>query len=86
MDIGSINVHRNLLNEHNRVNRPWGRYETIDMGVNFKVKRIQVNPGASLSYVSHQFRNEHWVVVRGKATFIQDGKQIMLNHDESTCY
>jgi mannose-1-phosphate guanylyltransferase/mannose-6-phosphate isomerase len=76
--------HSHLLNEHNRVNRPWGWYETIDKGVNFKVKRIQVNPGASLSYQSHQFRNEHWVVVRGKATIIQDGKQIMLNHDEST--
>ena len=48
------------------------------------MKRIQVNPGAKLSYQSHQYRSEHWVVVKGKATIIQDGKQMILNHDEST--
>ena len=73
-----------LLNEHKKVNRPWGWFETIDEGRNFKVKRIQVNPGAKLSYQSHQFRNEHWVVVKGKAKIIQDGKEMTLEHDQST--
>ena len=76
--------HQNLLSEHKKVNRPWGWFETIDEGSNFKVKRIQVIPGAKLSYQSHNFRNEHWVVVRGRATIIQDGKEMKLEHDQST--
>jgi len=76
--------HQPLLDEHKKVNRPWGWFETIDEGSNFKVKRIQVNPGAKLSYQSHQFRNEHWVVVKGKAIIIQDDKEMTLEHDEST--
>ena len=76
--------HQYLLSEHKKVNRPWGWYETIDEGENFKVKRIQVNPGARLSYQSHLFRNEHWVVVKGKATIIQDDNEMILEHDQST--
>ena len=76
--------HAHILNEHTRVNRPWGWFETIDEGKNFKVKRIQVNPGAKLSYQSHQFRNEHWVAVKGKATIIKDDKKIKLRHNQST--
>lgn len=76
--------HGHLLDEHTRVNRPWGWFEIVDLGKNFKVKRIQVNPGAKLSYQSHQFRNEHWVVVKGRATIICDNKESTLNHDEST--
>jgi len=76
--------HQHLLNEHKKVNRPWGWFETVDEGSNFKVKRIQVNPGAKLSYQSHQFRNEHWVVVKGKAIIIQDDKKMTLEHDQST--
>ena len=76
--------HQDLLNEHKKVNRPWGWFETVEEGSNFKVKRIQVNPGAKLSYQSHQFRNEHWVVIKGRATIIQDGKRTVLEHDQST--
>ena len=76
--------HGHLLTEHTRVNRPWGWYETIDEGENFKVKRIGVKPMAKLSYQSHQFRNEHWVVVKGKASIVRDGEEITLHHDEST--
>ncbi len=76
--------HGHLLNEHTRVNRPWGWFETVDLGKNFKVKRIQVNPGAKLSYQSHQFRNEHWVVIKGKATLVYNGKEKIIDHDEST--
>ncbi len=76
--------HGHLLSEHTRVNRPWGWYETIDEGENFKVKRIAVKPMAKLSYQAHQFRNEHWVVVKGKASIVRDGEEITLHHDEST--
>ncbi len=52
---------------HRRVNRPWGAYEGLDAGDGFLVKRITVNPGASLSLQLHHHRAEHWVVVRGIA-------------------
>ncbi len=52
---------------HQWVNRPWGAYEGLDRGDGYLVKRITVNPGASLSLQRHQFRSEHWVVVRGTA-------------------
>jgi mannose-1-phosphate guanylyltransferase/mannose-6-phosphate isomerase len=52
---------------HRRVNRPWGAYEELDSGDKFLVKRITVNPGASLSLQRHKHRAEHWVVVRGTA-------------------
>lgn len=52
---------------HRLVNRPWGTYEGLDDGPGFLVKRITVNPGASLSLQRHRHRAEHWVVVRGTA-------------------
>ena len=52
---------------HRRVNRPWGAYEGLDAGDGFLVKRITVNPGATLSLQRHNHRAEHWVVVRGMA-------------------
>lgn len=53
--------------EHKRGHRPWGYYESIDMGERFQVKRIVVNPGGMLSLQKHRHRAEHWVVVRGTA-------------------
>ena len=53
--------------EHKRGHRPWGYYETIDLGERFHVKRIVVNPGGMLSLQKHRHRAEHWVVVRGTA-------------------
>jgi mannose-1-phosphate guanylyltransferase/mannose-6-phosphate isomerase len=55
---------------HRRVNRPWGAYEGLDAGDGFLVKRITVNPGASLSLQRHRQRAEHWVVVRGSARVV----------------
>ncbi len=52
---------------HRRVSRPWGAYEELDAGEGFLVKRITVNPGSSLSLQRHNYRAEHWVVVRGSA-------------------
>ena len=53
--------------DHQRVHRPWGYYESIDMGERFQVKRIVVMPGGMLSLQKHRHRAEHWVVVRGTA-------------------
>lgn len=69
---------------HSKVHRPWGWYMTVDEGVNFKVKRIQVNPGASLSLQKHSKRAEHWVVVKGTAKVTKGDKDIILKENEST--
>ena len=68
---------------HRKVSRPWGWYDNLDEGENFKVKRIQVNPGASLSLQKHTKRAEHWVVVKGVAEVISDNKKITLKENES---
>ena len=53
--------------DHKRGHRPWGYYESIDMGARFQVKRIVVNPGGILSLQKHRHRSEHWIVVHGTA-------------------
>lgn len=67
-----------------KVHRPWGWYDSIDQGSRFKVKRIQVNPGASLSLQRHQQRAEHWVVVKGRAEVICGDITITLTENQST--
>ena len=69
---------------HRRVYRPWGYFESVDRGENFKVKRINVSPGASLSLQLHRHRVEHWVVVRGVATVTRDETVFELQENEST--
>jgi len=69
---------------HRRVYRPWGHYESMDMGDRFQVKRITVNPGASLSLQLHHQRAEHWVVVKGTAHVHCDGKDFDLLENQST--
>ena len=69
---------------HRKVSRPWGWYDTIDVGDRFKVKRIQVNPGASLSLQKHAKRAEHWVVVKGTAKVTCGNEVIILKENEST--
>jgi mannose-1-phosphate guanylyltransferase/mannose-6-phosphate isomerase len=69
---------------HRKVSRPWGWYDTIDVGDRFKVKRIQVNPGESLSLQKHAKRAEHWVVVKGTAEVTCGDRVITLKENEST--
>ena len=52
--------------------RPWGRYDVIDAGEGFKVKRITVKPGQRLSYQSHRHRSEYWTIVSGSARITVD--------------
>lgn len=75
---------REEKNLHRKVSRPWGWYDSIDEGERFKVKRIQVKPGASLSLQMHQFRAEHWVVVKGAAEITNGEKVIILTENQST--
>jgi mannose-1-phosphate guanylyltransferase/mannose-6-phosphate isomerase len=69
---------------HRKVSRPWGWYDTIDIGERFKVKHIKVNIGASLSLQKHDKRAEHWVVVKGTAEVVCGERVILLNENQST--
>ena len=75
---------REETNLHRKVARPWGWYDSIDQGERFKVKRIQVKPGASLSLQMHQHRAEHWVVVKGVAEITNGDRVITLTENQST--
>jgi mannose-1-phosphate guanylyltransferase/mannose-6-phosphate isomerase len=69
---------------HRRVARPWGWYDSIDMGERFQVKRIGVKPGASLSLQKHHHRAEHWIVVRGTAEVTRGSESFLLSENQST--
>ena len=75
---------RNEADTHTQVFRPWGSYQTINLGNRFQVKRITVKPGAKLSLQKHHHRAEHWVVVEGTAIVTCDDKEIMLTENQST--
>jgi mannose-1-phosphate guanylyltransferase/mannose-6-phosphate isomerase len=66
-----------------RVHRPWGWYQTMDLGERFRVKRIQVAPGRQLSLQRHHHRAEHWIVVRGTAEVTRDGETVVVRENES---
>lgn len=68
---------------HREVFRPWGKYDSVDSGQRFQVKRITVNPGAKLSVQMHHHRAEHWVVVSGTALVTIDGKEQYLSENQS---
>ena len=72
------------VDQHPRVYRPWGYYETISLGQRFQCKRIVVKPGEKLSLQMHHHRSEHWIVVRGTAVVTIDGKDALLSENEST--
>jgi len=69
---------------HRKVHRPWGWYDSVDEAGRFKVKRIQVKPGASLSLQKHHHRAEHWVVVNGTAEITCGDKRLLLTENQST--
>jgi mannose-1-phosphate guanylyltransferase/mannose-6-phosphate isomerase len=64
--------------------RPWGSYDSIDIGERFQVKRIVVNPGAKLSLQMHHHRAEHWIVVQGTARVTRGDREFLLGENEST--
>ena len=64
--------------------RPWGTYTILEDADGYKIKRIEVKPDKRLSLQKHKYRNEHWVVVSGKATVTIDEDTFILNENEST--
>ena len=77
-------THRSEWKSNREVFRPWGKYDSVDNGNRYQVKRITVNPGAKLSVQMHHHRSEHWVVVSGTAKVTKDDKTFILGENEST--
>ncbi len=69
---------------HRTVARPWGTYTVLEEAPGFKIKRIEVKPGASLSLQMHRHRSEHWVVVSGTAKITNGAKETLIKSNEST--
>lgn len=69
---------------HQTVYRPWGSYTILGEGERFKIKRIEVKPGASLSLQMHNHRSEHWVVVTGRAKVVNGDRELILETNQST--
>jgi mannose-1-phosphate guanylyltransferase/mannose-6-phosphate isomerase len=75
---------RSQVTEHLQVFRPWGSYQSLDMGGRYQVKRIVVKPGGRLSLQKHFHRAEHWIVVRGTALVTVGEDEKILRENEST--
>jgi len=69
---------------HRKVYRPWGWYDSIELGLNYQVKRLHIKIGAKLSLQMHQKRAEHWIVIKGVATVVNGKGKLTLNVGEST--
>ncbi|PRC91459.1 mannose-1-phosphate guanylyltransferase/mannose-6-phosphate isomerase [Solimicrobium silvestre] len=69
---------------HLTVHRPWGTYTVLEEGPGFKIKRIEVKPGASLSLQMHHHRSEHWIVVNGMAKVLNGDHEFLVSVNEST--
>jgi mannose-1-phosphate guanylyltransferase/mannose-6-phosphate isomerase len=70
--------------QHRKVARPWGAYDSVDVGERHQVKRITVRPGAKLSLQMHYHRAEHWIVVKGTALVTKGDEEILLTENQST--
>jgi mannose-6-phosphate isomerase len=64
--------------------RPWGSYTVLEENKNYKIKRIEVNPGNRLSLQMHHHRSEHWIVVSGTAKVTRGDEEYIVNVNEST--
>ena len=69
---------------HREVHRPWGKYNAIDSGERYQVKRLTVKAGAGLSRQMHHHRAEHWIVVSGTARVTIGENTVLLSENEST--
>ncbi len=69
--------------QHIRTHRPWGYFETLNIGPRFQVKLLHVKPGGLLSMQMHHHRSEHWVVVQGTAKVTVDGRESLVQENES---
>jgi mannose-1-phosphate guanylyltransferase/mannose-6-phosphate isomerase len=74
-----------VTEEHLKVHRPWGSYQSVDMGERHQVKRIVVKPGGRLSLQKHHHRAEHWIVVRG-AALVTLNETVKTVHENESIY
>jgi mannose-1-phosphate guanylyltransferase / mannose-6-phosphate isomerase len=74
-----------VTEEHLKVHRPWGSYQSVDQGARFQVKRIVVKQGGRLSLQMHNHRAEHWIVVQGTAR-VTIGDDVKTVHDNESVY
>uniref|UniRef100_UPI003A950060 cupin domain-containing protein n=1 Tax=Enterobacter sp. TaxID=42895 RepID=UPI003A950060 len=77
-------TNRTEYKQHQEIFRPWGKYNVIDSGVNYLVKRITVNPGEKFVAQMHCHRAEHWIVVSGTARVIKGEQTFLVSENEST--
>jgi mannose-1-phosphate guanylyltransferase len=70
--------------QHRRAYRPWGSYTLLGQGPRFKIKRLEIKPGASISLQRHHHRSEHWIVVSGLAEVTRDDEVFLVDTNEST--
>jgi mannose-1-phosphate guanylyltransferase len=82
--VSEIRKDTQLHNIHLTGHRPWGTYTILEDSDGYKIKRIEVKPHKRLSLQSHKYRNEHWIVVSGRATITLNDKVFTLNENEST--
>lgn len=75
---------RNEWKYHREMYRPWGKYDSIDHGERFQVKRITVKPGEKLSIQMHHHRAEHWIVVKGTAKVTNGERELLVTENQST--
>lgn len=73
-----------VYKHHRTVYRPWGSYTLLEYGTRFKIKRLTIRPGASISLQRHHNRSEHWIVVSGMAEVVRDDQTYFVNSNEST--
>lgn len=76
-------AHPRVTEDHLKVHRPWGSYQSLDTGERHQVKRIIVKAGGRLSLQKHHRRSEHWIVVRGEASVTIDGVEKTVHENES---
>ncbi|HKU06332.1 MAG TPA: mannose-1-phosphate guanylyltransferase/mannose-6-phosphate isomerase [Bradyrhizobium sp.] len=74
-----------VTEDHIRVHRPWGSYQSVDNGDRHQVKRIIVKPGGRLSLQKHHHRAEHWIVVRGTAQ-VTVNELVKTVHENESVY
>jgi len=83
--IKDINLDSHMANRNSGfAERPWGSFKVIDEGKFFKVKRLLINPGHCISLQLHNYRAEHWTIIRGRAKVERDGESYTLCTNEST--
>ena len=74
-----------VTENHLRVHRPWGAYQSVDIGERHQVKRITVKAGGRLSLQKHHHRSEHWIVVRGTAR-VTVNELVKIVHENESIY